>query len=67
MGDAGAIDQSPAAEVEDSPAPSGRRRGHGRRRLPDSLPRRRIVYELSEEERTLPVLWEVASESQRGD
>jgi transposase len=54
MGDAGAIDQSPAAEVEDSPAPSGRRRGHGRRRLPDSLPRRRIVYELSEEERCCP-------------
>ncbi len=54
MGDAGAIDQSPAAEVEDSPAPSGRRRGHGRRQLPDSLPRRRIVYELSEEERRCP-------------
>jgi transposase len=54
MGDAAAIDQSPAAEVEVSPAPSGRRRGHGRRRLPDSLPRRRIVYELSEEERCCP-------------
>jgi len=54
MGDAGAIDRSPAAEVEDSPAPSGRRCGHGRRRLPDSLPRRRIVYELSEEERCCP-------------
>ncbi len=54
MDDAGAIDQSPPAEVVDSPAPSGRRRGHGRRRLPDSLPRRRIVYELSEEERCCP-------------
>jgi transposase len=54
MGDAGAIDQSPAAEVEDSPAPSGGRRSHGRRRLPDSLPRQRIVYELSEEERRCP-------------
>jgi transposase len=51
---AGAIDQSPAAEVVDSPAPSGRRRGHGRRRLPDSLPRRQIVYELSETERRCP-------------
>jgi transposase len=54
MDNAGAIDQSPAAEVEGSPAPSGRRRGHGRRRLPNSLPRRRIVYELSEEERCCP-------------
>jgi transposase len=54
MGDACAIDQSPAAEVVDSPAPSGRRRGHGRRRLPDSLPRRRIIHELSEAERRCP-------------
>ena len=54
MGDAGAIDQSPAAEVVDSPAPSGRRRGHGRRRLPDSLPRRRIIHEMSEAERGCP-------------
>ena len=54
MDNVGAIDPPPTAEVEDSPAPSGRRRGHGRRRLPDSLPRRRIVYELSEEERRCP-------------
>ena len=54
MGHAGAIDQSPAAEVVDSPAPSGRRRGHGRRRLPDSLPRRRIIHEISEAERRCP-------------
>jgi transposase len=54
MGEAAAIDQSPAAEVVDSPAPSGRRRGHGRRRLPDSLPRRRIIHELSEAERGCP-------------
>lgn len=54
MGEAAAIDQSPAAEVVDSPAPSGRRRGHGRRRLPDSLPRRRIIHELSEAECRCP-------------
>jgi transposase len=54
MGEAGAIDQPPAAEVVDSPAPSGRRRGHGRRRLPDSLPRRRIIHEMSEAERSCP-------------
>lgn len=54
MDDAGAIDQSPAAEVEDSPAPSRRRRGHGRRQLPDSLPRRRIIHEMSEAERCCP-------------
>lgn len=54
MGKAAAIDQSPAAEVVDSPAPSGRRRGHGRRRLPDSLPRRRIIHELSEAECRCP-------------
>lgn len=52
--EASAIDQSPAAEVVDSPAPSGRRRGHGRRRLPDSLPLRRIIHELSEAERSCP-------------
>lgn len=54
LGEASAIDQSPAAEVVDSPIPSGRRRGHGRRRLPDSLPRRRIIHELSEAERSCP-------------
>lgn len=54
MGDAGAIDQSPAAEVAESPAAPGRRRGHGRRRLPDSLPRRRIIHELGEAERGCP-------------
>lgn len=31
-----------------------RRGGHGRRRLPDSLPRRKIVHRLNEEERRCP-------------
>ncbi len=54
LGEAAASDQSPAAEIVESPAPSGRRRGHGRRRLPDSLPRWRIIHELSEAERGCP-------------
>jgi transposase len=48
---------SDAAPTEDESAGSPtttRRRGHGRRRLPDTLPRRRVVHELSEEERRCP-------------
>lgn len=44
----------PAEEVSESLARPGRHRGHGRRRLPDSLPRRRIIHELSEAERGCP-------------
>jgi len=45
-------DQLP--EASEGPSPSGRRRGHGRRRLPDSLPRRQLVYELDEADLPCP-------------
>lgn len=47
-------DDSQDDEVTESPTRKHRRRGHGRRPLPDSLPRCRIVHELSEEERCCP-------------
>jgi transposase len=47
-----AAPQEPA--VDGSPSGQSRRRGPGRRRLPDSLPRRRVVHELSEAERVCP-------------
>lgn len=47
-----AVDVPEAEEVVES---SGKkRRGHGRRRLPDSLPRRRVVHELNEQQRRCP-------------
>lgn len=33
---------------------NGKRQGHGRRPLPDHLPRERVMYELTDEERTCP-------------
>lgn len=47
-------DEGKNEEPSDSDLSSPRRRGHGRRRLPESLPRRRIVHELSEQERLCP-------------
>ena len=49
-----ASDTLPAQEDAESSTKQRRRAGHGRRRLPDSWPRRRIVHELSEEERRCP-------------
>lgn len=49
-----ASDDAPAEGASESSSPNRRRRNHGRRRLPDSLPRRRIIHELSEEERRCP-------------
>lgn len=45
--------QCPPIEPEAPPAVP-RRRGHGRRRIPESLERRRVVHELSEVERLCP-------------
>lgn len=45
---------APAEEQEEVPAPKGPRRGHGRRRPPRELPRRRIVHEVPEAERQCP-------------
>ena len=46
--DADALDDSPASRQ------NKRRRGHGRRRLPQHLPRERVIYELSQQERACP-------------
>ena len=51
--DAGSEDPPPASSEPDESA-THRRRGHGRRRLPDSLPRRRIIHELDEHDRLCP-------------
>jgi len=47
---AAAPEEAPAAE----PAPRPRPRGHGRQRLPGSLERRRVVYDLGEHQRQCP-------------
>jgi transposase len=41
-------------EEEAAEPSSKKRRGHGRRRLPDSLPRRRVVHKLNEQQRLCP-------------
>lgn len=46
-----APDQADAEPEEETPAGQRRRRRHGRRRLPDNLPRRVVHHELSEAER----------------
>ena len=52
---------SEADEPEDEPTASGRkrRRGHGRRPLPEFLPRKDELYELNEEERKCPCCGEL--------
>jgi transposase len=47
-----ATDVSEEEEATES-APK-KRRGHGRRRLPDSLPRRRVIHKLDEDQRPCP-------------
>ncbi len=41
-------------ERDETPSPKPKKRGHGRRPLPASLERRRVVYDLGEEERHCP-------------
>src|SRR5215212_2889533 len=41
-------DDAPAPPPVPSPDPPARRRGHGRRPLPDHLPRERVEYDLDE-------------------
>jgi transposase len=43
-----------AEEAEENAAPSRKRRGHGRKKLPETLRRERIVIPVSPEERTCP-------------
>jgi transposase len=44
----------PPAEPEAQPKPKVKRNGHGRQRLPKSLERRRVTYDLGEGERQCP-------------
>ena len=44
----------PPAEQQQSADPKRKRKGHGRKPLPDSLQRRRVVYDLGEGERQCP-------------
>ena len=48
---------SPAAEeaTPTPPAPRAKPKGHGRQRLPESLERRRVVYDLDEHQRQCPL------------
>jgi len=43
--------QPPDEPVAESPEPKPKRRGHGRRKLPRNLPRKKVVHELPEAER----------------
>ncbi|MGA2330032.1 MAG: IS66 family transposase [Bryobacteraceae bacterium] len=48
-------DQAVAPAPQASPAaPPAERKGHGRQRLPESLERRRVVYDLNQQERQCP-------------
>ena len=49
-----AEDESDAPASSDEAAPGGRRKGHGRRRLPSDLPREKVVHDLPEEEKPCP-------------
>jgi transposase len=44
----------PAPETPAAPPAPSTSRGHGRRRIPEDLPRRRIVHDLAEEEKPCP-------------
>ena len=50
-----AIPEMPADDpADEEPPPMRRRKGHGRRRLPSSLPREKIIHDLPEEEKPCP-------------
>jgi transposase len=50
-----AIPELPAEDGGDDPSPATpRRNGHGRRRLPATLPREKIIHDLPEEEKPCP-------------
>ncbi|MFB3894479.1 MAG: IS66 family transposase zinc-finger binding domain-containing protein [Phycisphaerae bacterium] len=48
--------QQPAVEPPPAPAPAtaAHRNAHGRRRLPDDLPRQRVIHDLPEDEKPCP-------------
>jgi transposase len=51
----GLQEQSPPAEPESEPtSPPAKRTGHGRRRLPEDLPRERVVHDLDDDEKPCP-------------
>jgi len=46
--------KNPPADPQPDPAPAPRRNGHGRRRLPEDLPRERVIHDLPEDEKPCP-------------
>lgn len=56
----GLQEQSPPAEAESEPtSPPAKRTGHGRRRLPEDLPRERVVHDLDDDEKPCPCCGEM--------
>lgn len=51
-GEATTEESAPLETDSGEPRPRGKRKGHGRRPLPENLPRRRVVLEVPAEERT---------------
>lgn len=49
------IEEQAAASEESSRSRRKKKRGHGRRIIPDNLPREEIIYELPEEDRLCPI------------
>ncbi len=47
------IPETPAVQEPESPA-STKRKGHGRRRLPSTLPREKVIHDLAEDEKPCP-------------
>jgi transposase len=59
------VEEATEAETEgqnDQRRPRRRRRGHGRRPLPDHLPREQVIHELSEQERHCPCCGETRAQ-----
>ena len=46
--------EAPAAEEETETPPRAKRKGHGRQRLPEDLPRTRVEHDIPDEEKTCP-------------
>jgi transposase len=49
-----AAEAAAEADAPTEPSPKPKRRGHGRRKLPEDLPRRRVVHEVPPEEKICP-------------
>jgi transposase len=54
LGDEAAAAEETGPEAEPEPQPAARRKGHGRRKLPKDLPRKRVEHDLDPAERRRP-------------